>query len=463
MVGKLAAAFGDSFRGQVILSGDAAYDQARSVWNGAIDRRPRVIARCTGTADVLRAVTVAQEHDLLVAVRGGGHNIAGLAVCDDGLVIDLSQMKGVHVDAGQRIARAQPGVTWGDFDRETQVFGLATPGGLMSSTGIAGFTLGGGFGWLSRAYGLACDNLVDADVVTADGRLLSAAEHPELWWGLRGAGGNFGIVTSFAYRLHHVGPQVLCGAVFVPAERLVETVLAVRDHMKGASDDLFAACTFGTAPPAPFLPERVHGTPVVRVGMCWAAEPEPGWSAMAPLRALPGVIADTVQLRPYVQWQQMLDPGWGPGARNYWKAEFLGELDEGAASTIATHFAEISSPYSDIKLAFLGGAIARVGPQETAYTHRAAPYLLNINSRWENGDAEPHTTWTRTFWEAMRPYSAGGVYVNFLGQEGSERVLEAYGQEKFERLTALKNRYDPHNFFRVNQNIPPSTSAKSTG
>ncbi|SOB88515.1 FAD/FMN-containing dehydrogenase [Streptomyces sp. 1331.2] len=459
MAGNAAAALGEGFRGQVIVPGDLAYDEARAVWNGAIDRHPAVIARCTGTADVLRAVAVAREHGLLVAVRGGGHNIAGLAVCDGGMVIDLSQLTGVRVDRERRIARAQPGVTWAGFDHETQAFGLATPGGLMSSTGIAGFTLGGGFGWLSRALGLACDNLLEADVVTADGRLLTAddAEHPDLLWGLRGAGGNFGIVTSFSYRLHKVGPQVLCGAVFVPAERLTETLLAVRDHMLEAPDQLMLACTLLPAPSAPFLPEAVRGKPVARVGMCWAGDPNRGLAVVAPLRALPGAVADTVSMRPYVQWQQMLDPGWGPGVPNYWKAEYLAVLDEAAASTIAEHFAAISSPHSDIKLAFLGGAIARTGPADTAYTHRAAPYLLNINSRWEHGDSAPHIAWTREFWSAMRPFSAGGVYVNFLGQEGQERVVEAYGRPMFERLTALKDRYDPENFFRVNQNIPPST------
>jgi FAD/FMN-containing dehydrogenase len=459
MPANATAALGEDFRGQVTVPGDPEYDSARAVWNGAIDRHPEIIARCTCTDDVLRAVAVARDHDLLTAVRGGGHNIAGLAVCDGGMVIDLSPMKGVRVDAERRIARAQPGTTWGGFDQETQAFGLAAPGGLMSSTGIAGFTLGGGFGWLSRAYGLACDNLLEAELVTADSRLVTAgpADNAELFWGIRGGGGNFGIVTGFSYQLHDLGPEVLCGALFLPAERLPETLAAVRDHMAEAPDELFAACVFCRAPSAPFLPAHLHDTPVVRVGMFWAGSPDQGQSALAPLRALPGVLADTVQLRPYVQWQQMLDPGWGPGAQNYWKAEYLAVLDEPAIATIARNFAALSSPLSDIKLAFLGGAIARVGPEDTAYTHRGAPYLLNINTRWEQGDPEPHIAWTRQFWSEMRPFSAGGVYVNFLGQEGHDRVLEAYGQAKYERLTALKDRYDPGNFFRVNQNIPPST------
>ncbi|MGA5816858.1 FAD-binding oxidoreductase [Kitasatospora sp. NPDC094028] len=458
MGAKAAAALGGGFRGQVIVPGDPEYDAARAVWNGAIDRHPDVIARCTGAADVRRAVAVARDHGLLVAVRGGGHNIAGLAVCNGGMVIDLSPMKAVRVDAGRRIARAGPGATWGGFDHATQAFGLATPGGLMSGTGIAGFTLGGGFGWLSRAYGLACDNLLEVELVTADGRQVSAgpADHPDLFWGIRGGGGNFGIVTAFTYRLHEVGPRVLCGAVFLPAARLPETLAAVRDHLAGAPDELFVSCVLGLAPAAPFLPPRLHGAPVVRVGMCWAGRPDAGGPAVAPLRALPGVLADTVRARPYVQWQQMLDQGWGPGARNYWKSEYLAVLDDGAIAAIARNFAALSSPLSDVKVVFLGGAISRVAPQDTAYTHRAAPYLVNINSRWEQGSSEPHIAWTRRFWAELRPFSAGGVYVNFLGQEGRERVLEAYGPAKYERLTALKDRYDPDNFFRVNQNIPPS-------
>ncbi|GAA0687570.1 FAD-binding oxidoreductase [Kitasatospora atroaurantiaca] len=458
MNAKTAVALRRGFRGQVIVPGDPEYDRARAVWNGAIDRRPDVIARCTGTADVLRAVEMARRYGLLTAVRGGGHNIAGLGVCDGGLVIDLSPMKGVRVDAARWTARAQPGVTWGDFDHETQAFSLATPGCLMSSTGIAGFTLGGGFGWLSRAYGLACDNLLEADVVTADGKLVTASseQHPDLFWGIRGGGGNFGIVTSFTYRLHPVGRQVLCGAVFLPAERLPEVLSAVRDHLAGAPDELFVSCVLSTAPAAPFLPAEVHGTPVVRVGMCWAGPPDRGVSVLAPLRGWKGALADTVQTRPYVVWQRMLDSGWGPGALNHWKAEYLTVLNGAAIETIADHVARISSPLSGIELAFLGGAIARVGADDTAYTHRAAPCLLNINSRWETGAPDEHIAWTGRFWSAMRPYSSGGVYVNFLGQEGRGRVLEAYGLAKFERLTALKDRYDPGNLFRVNQNIPPS-------
>ncbi|MFB7665349.1 FAD-binding oxidoreductase [Kitasatospora sp. NPDC056138] len=460
MGARAAAALRRGFRGQLITPGDPEYDAARTVWNGAIDRRPALIARCTGTPDVLLAVEVAREYGLPPTVRGGGHSIAGHAVCDGGLMIDLAPMRNVRVDSARRTAHAQPGATWAEVDRETQRYALATPGGLMSATGIAGTTLGGGFGWLSRAYGLTCDNLLEAELVTADGRVVtaSAAQHPELFWGIRGGGGNFGVVTSLSYRLHPVGPQVLCGELYFPADRAPQVLRAVRGHLRGAPDQLFALCLLGIAPALPHLPADLPGTPVVRIAMCHVGRPERGRGAMAPLRALPGVLADTVQLRPYTAWQQMFDPGWGPGARNYWRAEYLATLDDRAIATLTGHLARITSPLSDIRLAFLGGAIARVGPDDTAYTHRSAPYLLSINSRWERPaeDAE-HAGWASELWSAMRAFSSGGVYVNFLGQEGPGRVLEAYGPVKYRRLTALKDSYDPGNLFRVNQNIPPSS------
>ncbi|MGK4579778.1 FAD-binding oxidoreductase [Kitasatospora sp. HPMI-4] len=460
MGARAAAALRRGFRGQLITPGDPEYDAARAVWNGAIDRRPALIARCTGTPDVLLAVEVAREYGLPPTVRGGGHSVAGLAVCDGGLLIDLSQMRSVQVDPARRIAHARPGATWAEFDRETQRHALATPGGLVSTTGIAGTTLGGGFGWLSRAYGLTCDNLLEAELVTADGRVVtaSAAQHPELFRGIRGGGGNFGVVTSLSYRLHPVGPQVLCGELYFAADQAPQVIRAVRGHLRGAPDQLFAVCLLGTAPDEPNLPAELPGTRVVRVGLCHVGRPERARGAMAPLRALPGVLADTVQLRPYTVWQRTLDAGRGPGARNYWKAEYLSTLDDRATATLAEHFARITSPLSEIQLAFLGGAIARVGPDDTAYTHRSAPYLLSVNSRWEHPEEDTgHTAWTRGLWSAMRAFSSGGAYVNFLGQEGPGRVLEAYGPVKYRQLTALKDVWDPGNLFRVNQNIPPSS------
>ncbi len=431
---------GTRFRGELLLPHHPGYEEHRRVWNGAIDRHPSLIARCTGTRDVAEVVSFARERDLAVSIRGGGHNIAGLAVWDDALMIDLSRMKGVQVDQENRRARAQGGVTWGDYDHETQAFGLASPGGLQSTTGIGGFTLGGGFGWLSRTYGLACDNLEEAQVVTADGSVITAGPetNEELFWGLRGGGGNFGIVTSFTYRLHPVGPEVLCGLMFFKEESIPKVLNFLRDFVPQAPAQVFAGCTLRTAPAAPFLPEDIHGKRVIGLGVFFPGEPEEGEEALRPLRSFERPIADTVQRRPYTAWQQILDNGWGPGAQNYWKAEYLRTPDDDAISTIAEHFSRISSTLSDIKLAGLGGAVASVAPGDSAYTHRQAPFILNINTRWEAGDAEGHVAWTRGLWSAMRPHSAGGVYVNFLGQEGSERVLEAYGPEKFERLRQLK-------------------------
>ncbi len=448
------------FRGELILPTDSGYNEQRRVWNGAIDRRPSLIARCTGTRDVVETVRFARARDLTVSIRGGGHNIAGLAVWDDAVMIDCSLMKGVGVDPEALTARAQAGVTWGDYDHETQAFALASPGGLQSTTGIAGFTLGGGFGWLSRTYGLACDTLLEAEVVTADGDVIraSAAANSELFWGLRGGGGNFGAVTSFEYRLHPVGPEVLCGILFFPETAIPEVLGFLRDFVPTAPREVFAACTLRTAAPAPFLPTDVHGTRIIGLAMFYAgpADGGEGEAALRPLRSFAKPIADIVQPRQYTAWQQILDNGWGPGANNYWKAEYLKVPDDSAIRTIAEAFANITSPLSDIKLAGLGAAVADVAPEDSAYTHRHAPFILNINTRWETGEADEHIGWTRDFWSAMRPHSAGGVYVNFLGQEGSDRVLEAYGPEEFERLRGLKHAYDPTNFFHVNQNIPPS-------
>jgi FAD/FMN-containing dehydrogenase len=458
-VGVAAVArLGREFRGELITPDDARYDAARAVWNGAIDRRPVLIARCTGARDVAAAVRVARELELPVSVRGGGHNVAGLGVWDGALMIDLAAMRGVRVDAARRTARAGGGAVWGDYDHETQVFGLASPGGLQSTTGIGGFTLGGGFGWLSRRYGLACDNLLEADVVLATGEVVraSADEHPDLFWGLRGGGGNFGIVTSFEYRLHSVGPDVLCGMLLFAPKDGPEMLANLRDFMESAPNELLAGCMFRTAPATPALPAEIHGTPVVSIGLCYAGGVEEGLRIVEPLRRARRPLADLVQPRPYTAWQQILDPGWGRGAHNYWKAEYLKAPTEAAIRTLHESFAEITSPLSDIKFTFLGGAIADVDGNDTAYGHRSAACILNINSRWQMGDATPHIQWTRALWTAMRPFSAGGVYVNFLGQEGAERVREAYGEAKFERLTTLKRTYDPTNFFHINQNIPPT-------
>jgi FAD/FMN-containing dehydrogenase len=445
-------------RGEILRPDDAGYDAARRVWNASIDRHPAVIVRCAGAADVVGALDFARASGLPVAVRGGGHNVAGNAVCDGGIVVDLSAMKGIRVDPERRIALAQPGLTWREFDHETQAFGLATPGGLISGTGIAGFTLGGGLGWLSRKHGTASDNLLSADVVTADGRLLSvdSANHADLFWAIRGGGGNFGVVTGFKYRLHPVGPWVLGGVVFYPGDAAGDVLRFLRDVLAPFPDELVVAAVLRLAPPAPFLPSHVHGRPVIALGLCWSGSIDEGEAKLRPLREFRRPLADLLQPRPYTELQRISDAAWGPGFHNYWKAEYLRGLTDDAIDVIVNHASAITSPLSDVKVIPGGGAVARADEQASAFAHRRAPFVLNINSRWgDRGEAERHIDWTRAFWEAMRPFSADGVYVNFLGDEGEERVRAAYGPVIYQRLAEVKAKYDPTNFFRFNHNIRP--------
>ena len=444
--------------GQVVLPGDDDYDRARRVWNGAIDRHPALVVRCAGVADVQAAVRFAREHDLLIAVRGGGHNVAGSGTCDGGVVIDLSPMTAVRVDPARGTAWAGPGLRWRDLDAATQRHGLAVTGGIVSSTGIAGFTLGGGIGWLHRRYGLTVDNLLGAELVTAAGerRLVGPDTDPELLWGLRGGGGNFGIVTTFALRQHRVGPELTAGLVCYRAEHLPAVVRGYRDIMAGAPDELTLFLVLRRAPAAPFLPATIHGEPVVAVLGCYAGPVAAGERAMAPLAALAPPVADVMRPRAYTEFQSMLDGSWVEGFGNYWKAEYLTGIPDEALDILAGYLRDITSPLSDFKLVALGGAAGRVLPEATAFAHRGAPFVLNVNARWAlPGDAEPHVTWARDLWAAMRPYSAGGAYVNFLGDEGTDRVRAAYGEPAYRRLVALKKIHDPDNAFRLNQNIPP--------
>ena len=455
------AAFADlarHFRGALIGPGDPQYDAARAVWNGAIDRHPALIARCTGSADVRAAVRFARERDLLVAVRGGGHNVAGSAVCDGGLVIDLSPMKGLWVDPARRTARAQPGLLWGEFDREAQAFGLAAPGGIISHTGIAGLTLGGGLGWLMRRHGLAADNVLSADVVTADGDVLraSADENADLFWGLRGGGGNFGIVTSFEYRLHPVGPTVLAGVMLHPAAKAREVLRFYREFIESAPDELTTILVLRTAPPAPFFPSSVHGQPVVVIGACWAGPVEEGGRALAPLRRFGEPLVDLIRPTPYVSHQSLFDPTAPHGLGYYWKSEYVPSLGDALIETLAERAWGAPTPESYTIIFQLGGAVGREDPEASAFEDRRAGHAVNIDAVWsEPGRASACIEWTRGMWEALRPHSTGRVYVNFLGEEGPDRVRAAYGEAKYERLRALKRRYDPTNFFRLNQNIQP--------
>ena len=445
-------------RGEVIRPGDPGYDDARAIWNGAHDKYPALILRCAGVADVVRGIEFARSQDLLLAVRGGKHSIPGFSTCDDGMVLDLSGMQDVRVDPVARTARAQAGTTWNVFDHETQAFGLATTGGLVSTTGIAGFTLGGGIGWLMRKHGLTCDNLISADVVTADGRLLHASEdeNADLFWGLRGGGGNFGVVTSFEYRLHPVGPMVAAGPVFYPGDRAPEIMRFYREWVQDAPDEATTLLNLLTAPPAPFIPEEWHGKPLVALIGVHSGPLADGERALRPLRELGDPVADLIGQVPYVAMQSLIDPLWGPGAHSYFKAGWLGGLDDAAIDTLIHYRDTVTSPKTEIHLQHVGGAVARVPANATAFGDRSAPFLMNITASTFTADGYDEAVgWAQDLYGAMAPALTGGTYVNFLSNEGEERVRAAYG-DKYDRLVALKDAYDPTNVFRLNQNIAPS-------
>ena len=451
------------FRGELLRPGDEGYDAARRVWNGMIDRRPAAIARCTGVADVVSAVTFARTNDLLIAVRGGGHSVAGNGVCDNGVVIDLSPMRGIRVDASACTARTQPGVTWALFDRETNVFGLATTGGLVSTTGIAGLTLGGGLGWLARKHGITADNLLSADVVTASGDVLSASEreNEELFWGLRGGGGNFGVVTSFEYRLHEIN-QVLAGAVFHPGDDLESVLRFFRDFVTDAPDELTVIAVVMTAPPFPFLPEHAHGKLAVALAVCYACNLQKGESVLRPLREFGQPLADVVGPMPYPALQSMFDGAYPSGLHNYWRSNYLNELSDDAITVIAEQARHMPPPTANFYFEHLGGAIAR-GGTASAFGHRDARFDFSILTSWADPkQTDEHIAWTRGFWEAMQPHAAHSVYVNNLGAEGEDRVRAAYAPPIYARLVQLKDEYDPDNLFRLNQNVRPSAERAGT-
>ena len=444
--------FKGSLGGDLILPGGTGYDEARTIWNGMIDKRPALIVRCAGVSDVINSVNFARTYDLLVAVRGGGHSFPGNSVCEDGIMIDLSPMKGVRVDPAKRTARAEAGVKWGEFDRETQAFGLATTGGTLTDKGISGLTLGGGIGWLCRKLGLSVDNLLSADIVTADGRFLtaSATENAELFWGLRGGGGNFGIVTSFEYRFHPVGPTVLGGMLIHPLENAKEVLTSYHELVSGAPDELMTGAALITSP---------EGQPVVAIIVCYNGPIEAGERVVQPLRDIGSPLADLIGPVPYAQVQGQLDDGFPAGRRNYIKTNFMNTIDEDAAATISECFASVPSPYSAVALFQLGGAVGRVGKEETAFYHRDAGYHMFLASIWEDPkDDELNIRWCRETWAAMQRFSGDGVYVNEMGdeQESLDRIREAYGPNTYERLVALKNQYDPTNLFRLNPNIKPA-------
>jgi FAD/FMN-containing dehydrogenase len=453
------AELAEAVRGDVIRPGDEGYDEARAIWNGAHDRRPALILRCAGVSDVIRGVQFARSQDLLLAVRGGKHSIPGFSTCDDGMVLDLSPMQAVRVDPEARTARAEAGVTWGVFDHETQAHGLATTGGLVSTTGLAGFTLGGGIGWLMRKHGLTCDNLLSADVVTADGQLVraSADENPELFWGLRGGGGNFGVATSFEYAVHPVGPTITGGAIFYPGDRAAEILRFYREWVQDVPDELTTLANLLTCPPAPFLPEAWHGKPLVAIIPVHSGSLEDGERAVRPLRGLGEPVADLIGPMPYVAMQSLIDPLWGPGAHSYMKAGWMGGLDDAAIDTLVRYRDDVTSPKTEIHVHHMGGAVARVPADATAFGDRGAPFLLNVLASTFTADGyDDAVSWAQDLYGAMEPALTGGTYVNFLSNEGEERVRDAYGQAKYDRLVALKDAYDPTNLFRLNQNIAPS-------
>jgi FAD/FMN-containing dehydrogenase len=447
-----------ALRGPVCLPQEAGYDEARTIWNAMIDRRPGAVVRCKGAADIMHAVAFARQHGVLVAVRAGGHNIAGNAVCEGGLLIDLSLMRGVRIDPIGGTARVEPGATLADFDREAQSFGLATPLGINSTTGVAGLTLGGGFGWLSRKFGLAVDNLISADVVTAEGRIMqvSATENSDLFWALRGGGGNFGVVSSFEFRLHPVGPMVLSGLIVHPFARARELLAGYRQAAAGAPDELTQWVVLRKAPPLPFLPAEVHGKEIVVFAVCYVGDERDGNRALEPLRALGTPIADVVGMQPFTAWQGAFDPLLTPGAYNYWKSHNFVELGDGLLDVLISQVARLPTDECEIFIGQLGGAASRVAPDATAYPHRAANFAMNVHTRWrDKADERRSIEWARKLFADAAPYATGGVYVNFMPEDEIDRVSSAYGVN-YARLTALKAKYDPGNLFRLNQNVPPS-------
>lgn len=454
------AALRNDFCGELIAAGDPGYDAARRVWNGYIDRRPALIARCRGAADVVAAVRAARDAGVPLAVRGGGHAVAGHGVCDDGLVVDLSLMCGTRVDPARRTLRAQGGCLNEHVDRESQAFGLATTGGMVSHTGIGGLTLGGGVGHLMRKFGLTVDNLLSCDVVTADGRALvaSATRNEDLFWGLRGGGGNFGIVTSFEFRLHALGPQVLAGMLAWPAEEARAVLREVREFVASAPDEVGLFANIRHAPALPHIPPHWHGRMIVVLILTYAGNPLRGQRVFSPLRSFGQPVIDTIGLRSYAAHQKSMDAVFPHGRSYYWKGHKLGRLSNEVIDILVEHASRMTSPFCTVPIYALGGAVARVCDEETAVPHRGAGYDLNISAGWEGGDAERHIAWVRSFHAALEPHSVG-VYVNFTSDDSAQRV-RAYSARQWKRLSALKAKYDPDNFFRMNANIPPAARVR---
>ncbi|MGY1608465.1 MULTISPECIES: FAD-binding oxidoreductase [unclassified Geodermatophilus] len=449
--GDMLEVFRAEHRGECFTPSDDGFDARRALWNGMVDKRPALIARCAGVADVLRTVALARDAGLPLAVRGGGHNVAGLAMCDGGVVADLSAMRAIRVDPQNRTARAEGGVLWGDLDRETQTFGLATTGGIVSTTGIAGLTLGGGVGWLARKYGHSCDNLVSVDVVTPDGvlRTASADDHPELFWGMRGGGANLGIATSLEFRLHPVGPTIVGGMILHAAEYATDVLRFYREFIPTAPEELGLYCGLLSAP---------DGTPVVALIGCYHGALEEAEAVLAPVRSFGRPIADMFQQRPYVEMQSLLDAAFPAGARYRWRSSFLQEVSDGVVEEMVEAAASRTSPFSAIVLEWYGGAPNRVPEGATAFPHREPQFDLIVSAMWmDPSEDDMHTAWVRQVWDGLAPFGSGRVYSNVVDRGEENRIREAYGSG-FARLRELKARYDPDNMLRYNHNVAEAGS-----
>ena len=444
--------------GPVILPGEPEYDDARAIWNGMFDKKPAIIVRCLQANDVSQSVKYARENQLLIAVKGGGHNSAGNAVCDDGIMIDLSLMQQVDVDPEDRTVKVEGGCLLGAVDEATQEYGLAVSAGIISHTGVGGLTLGGGFGWISRKYGLSVDNLLAVTMVTADGSIVraSSVENSDLFWAIRGGGGNFGIVTTFEFRAANIGTEVYTGPVVKRFEDLKEYIRFHRDYVRKLPDEMTVWMVVRHAPPLPFIPEEYHGKLVVLIPFVWLGDEKEGERFIQPIRDFGETIGDGSGIKPWSGWQAAFDGLVSHGARNYWKSHHIKELPDDCIDILSTFAAKMPSDECEVFIPHMEGAPAQIHPSSTAFPHRNTPFLLNIHTRWQNAsDDERSIAWARDFHEATRPFSQG-VYVNFLSEEGADRVKEAYTQEVWDRLVEAKNKWDPENLFRMNQNIAPS-------
>jgi len=445
----------DKVKGEIVLPGDPNYNEVREIWNAMIDRRPAVIIQCAEADDVPHAISYARDNGLEISVRGGGHNIAGSALCNNGVMIDFSKMTAVKVDAQKKRAYVEPGATLGDFDKAIQAHGLATPVGINSTTGIAGLTLGGGFGWLTRKYGMTVDNLISAKMVTADGSKIQVSEdeNADLFWAIRGGGGNFGVVTQFEFALYPVGPEILAGLLVFPIDQAKQVLEKYREFVKSAPEELSIWVVLRKAPPLPFLPVAVHGKEVVVLAIFYAGDIAEGEKFIDPLRSFGDAYGEHVGAQPYVQWQQAFDPLLTPGARNYWKSHNFIELSDGALDSIIEFVGKIPFPQCEIFLGLIAGAANRVSSNAMAYGHRDAKFVLNVHGRWdEAAQDEIGIAWARAFFKASAPYASAGAYVNFMTEDEGDRVAAAYGVN-YARLKQVKKKYDPKNIFHNNQNI----------